>query len=700
MSIKRDILLRIYLAFFAVCLLGAAILAQAFRVQQFEGEHLVSLADSLTTDYMPIDAERGNIMSEDGRLLATSLPYFEVRADLNAQSLTKKIFNANVDSLAICLSRYKGEHGPGYYEQVLRSARASGNRYFLIARNVTYPELQQMRKWPLFRLGRYKGGMIAVQTNKRAMPYKMLAHRTIGYAREGVKPVGLEGSFDEQLAGVRGKRLMQRIAGGTWIPVNDDNEIMPEHGKDIITTLDINLQDVTESALLKALVKHDADHGCAVVMEVKTGKIRAIANLGLTNDGEYWETYNYAVGEAAEPGSTMKLAAMLAMLDDGYVDIDDSVDIEKGVTEFHKIKMYDSEKHDLRNVSVRNAFEISSNVGISKLVNKFYASRPDKYVEHLTDLMLDKKLELEIDGVGSPLVKHPSDKGWSGITLPWMSVGYEVKVTPLQMLMLYNAVANDGKMMKPYMVSEIQERGKTTQKFEEQVLVSKICSESTLKKLKLMLEGVVENGTAQHLKTKNYTFAGKTGTALIADKNKGYKGKLVYQASFAGYFPADNPIYSCIVVINAPKNGVYYGGYVAAPVFREIADKVVSNCIDMHEPANTREKFYADMLPNAKGGFRHDVSKLYETIGVSCNYDQDNEWIYAQQRDNSVDLMPRSVKEGIVPDVRGMGLRDALYLLENEGLRVRFIGKGKVKSQSVRYGTPSIRGSEIFLELG
>ncbi len=308
MSVKRAILLRVYLAFLAVCLLGAAILAQAFRVQRFEGAHLISLADSLTTDYKPIDAERGNIIAEDGRVLASSLPYYEIRADLNAEALTKNIFNEHVDSLAWYLSRFKGDRSKDYYEQVLRNARSSVNRYFLIAKNVTYPELQQMRKWPLFRLGRNKGGLIAVQTNKRSMPYKVLAHRTIGYAREGIKPVGLEGKFDEQLAGMRGKRLMQRIAGGTWIPVNDDNEIMPVHGKDVITTIDINLQDVAENALMKALQKHDADHGSVIVMEVKTGKIRAIANLGLTSEGEYWETMNYAVGEASEPGSTMKLA--------------------------------------------------------------------------------------------------------------------------------------------------------------------------------------------------------------------------------------------------------------------------------------------------------------------------------------------------------------------------------------------------------
>lgn len=699
MNIRRAILLRIYLAFLAICLLGIAILVRAFQIQQFEGGSLISLADSLTTDYLPIDAERGNILSEDGRVLASSLPYYEVRVDLNAEALTDKIFNANVDSLAWHLSRFKADNSKNHYLQILRNARSSGNRYFLIARNVTYPELHRIKTWPLFRLGRYKGGLIVIQTNKRTMPYQMLAHRTIGYVREGVKPVGLEGNFDKQLAGVRGKRLMQRIAGGTWIPVNDDNEIMPEHGKDVITTIDINLQDVSENALMNALRKHGAHHGCAVVMEVKTGRIKAIANLGMSESGDYWETYNYAIGEATEPGSTMKLAAILALLEDGYLDINDSVDLEKGHATYHNVRMVDSETHDLRKVTVKEAFEISSNVGISKIVTKYYGLNPGKYVEHLRDFHLDKKLDIELEGEAAPIIKSPEDKDWSGTTLPWMSVGYEMSITPLQILTLYNAVANDGKMMKPFLVSGIQERGKIIQKFEPQVLDDKICSERALKKSRQMLEGVVENGTASHLKTSSYSFAGKTGTARIADDNRGYYNQ-VYQSSFVGYFPADNPIYSCIVVVSAPKSGIYYGGYVAAPVFREIADKIFSNYIEMHDAANKRDKFYADVLPKAKSGYRSDVSTLYEQIGVSCNYSQNDEWVTPEQKDNSFELKQRNVAKGIVPDVRGMGLRDALFLLENQGIQVSFSGVGKVRAQSIKYGTKAYKGMEIFLELG
>ncbi len=699
MSIKRNILLRIYLAFFAVCLLGVAIVFRAYQIQQVEGVNLISIADSLTTDYKPIDAERGNILSEDGRLLATSLPYFEIRADFNSDALTDKLFFEQVDSLAWHITMFKGDRSISHYKQMLINAHRSGNRYLLIARNVTYPELQDIKTWPLFREGRYRGGLIAIQNNKRTMPYKLLAHRTIGYVREGVKPVGLEGSYDAHLTGTEGKRLMQRIAGGTWIPVNDDNEIMPENGKDIITTIDINLQDVAENALLKALRKHKAAHGSAVVMEVKTGKIRAIANLGSMSDGDYWEKYNYAIGEATEPGSTMKLAAMIALLEDGYVNLNDSVDLNKGTTEFHKMKMLDSEKHEFRNVSVQQAFEISSNVGISKLVSQHYGSQPSKFVERLRDLKIDQPVGVEIEGEVKPVIKHPKDKSWSGTTLPWMSIGYEMTLTPLQILTLYNAVANDGKMMKPYLVTEIQRYGKTVEQYMPIVLNDKICSAPTLKKVKSMLEGVVENGTANHLKSSNYSFAGKTGTARIANDDKGYKENLIYQASFVGYFPADNPVYSCIVVINSPKSGVYYGGYVAGPVFREIADKVFSNNTQMHEPGNKRETFQAELLPGAKSGYRHDVSTIYESLGISCNYSPDVEWVYVERKHNSFELREREIADGFIPDVRGMGLRDAVYLLENLGMNVRFSGVGKVKSQSIRYGTKAQRGMEITLEL-
>lgn len=696
MSIKKDIIWRIYLAFFAVCLLGVAIMVQTVRVQYVEGDHWRGLADSLTTAYKPIEAERGNLLSDDGRLLATSLPFFEVRVDLRSDAMTKEIFYDNVDSLAYYWAAKYPEHPKSYYLKKLKSARESGNRYFLIRKKVSYPDLQEIKAWPLFNRGRYKGGLIVLQKNRRVNPYKMLAHRTIGYKRDGIQPVGLEGSCDEYLSGLQGKRLMQKISGGTWIPVNDEDEISSENGKDVVTTIDINLQDVVENALLKAIEKHRADHGTAIVMEVKTGKIRAIANVGKMGDDTYWEKYNYAVGDAKEPGSTQKLASLMALLEDGYVDLSDSVDLENGRIKFYDRWMKDSDKHDLRNVTVQMAFEISSNTGVSKLVNQYYSHQPEKYVEHLRNFGLNQKVGLEIKGEAQPFIKEPTDIDWSGITLPWMSVGYELTQTPIQTLAFYNAIANDGYRVKPYLVQEIQQYGQTVEVFEPQVSKERICSKSTLEKSKVLLEGVVLRGTGDNLHTDHYGIAGKTGTAQVLKDGRYQK---VYQASFVGYFPADDPQYSCIVVVNAPRMGVYYGGWVAGPVFREIADKVYANSLLMHAQINNNKGYYEEKVPYLKAGNKVDAMTIYNMLGVSHSEDNGAEWVKCEQNDNAMNLADKEVEEGYIADVRGMGLRDALYLLENEGLDVSFEGRGKVRTQSILAGTKATKGRKIHLVL-
>ena len=697
-SIKRDIIWRIYLAFFFVCLAGIAIVAQTINIQVAQGEHWRSLADSLTTGYRSIEAERGNVFSEDGSLLATSLPFFEVRVDLNSEAMKDELFKENIDSLSIAMARFFKDKTAAQYKRQLIQARRNGARYHLITRKVTYPDLQQIKSWPLFREGRYKGGLITIQHNKRVNPFRMLAHRTIGYVRDDVQPVGLEGQFDDYLSGVKGKRLMQKISGGYWVPINDDNEISPQNGNDIVTTLDVNLQDVAEHALLEAVRKHHADHGSVIVMEVKTGKIKAIANIGRMNDEMYWEKYNYAIGEGTEPGSTFKLAAMIALLEDGFVDLNDSVDLENGAKRYYDRIMRDSEEHDYGNVTVQQAFEISSNVGISKLVNRYYTHKPEAFVRHLENIGLKQPTGIEIKGESQPYIKSPDMKEWSGITLPWMAVGYEVQLAPIQILQLYNAVANDGRMMKPYLVNEIQEYGQTVKKFKPTVVKEKICSDATLQNVQLMLEGVVENGTARNLRTSNYSIAGKTGTSQIADKKHGYRK--VYQSSFAGYFPADDPLYSCIVVINAPRSGVYYGSYVAGPVFREIADKVYSSNVDIHLALNRDETFYGNEVPRAKTGYAADVKTLYDALGISYSMPDETEWVYADVEDHSIALKERKIINGLVPNVVGMGLKDAVYLLENSGLEVRAVGKGKVRKQSLRIGSRVSRGEEIIIELG
>lgn len=696
MSIKRDILWRIYLAFFVFCAGGVAIVGKTFVIQMVEGEHWRSLADSTFTAYVPIDAERGNIFSEDGSLLATSLPYFEVRFDVNADGLSEKAFYDNVDGLAAKMATNFGERTKAEYKKYLIRARKSGKRYLLIRKNVTYPELQEIKAWPIFNLGRYKGGMIAIQHNKRVMPFKMLAHRTIGYVRSDIKPVGLEGGYDEELAGVRGKRLMQKIAGGTWIPVNEEDEIRSENGKDLVTTIDINLQDVVENSLMNAVRRHNADHGTCIVMEVATGKIKAIANIGKTGDDSYWEDYNYAVGEATEPGSTFKLASLLALLEDSHISISDSIDLELGQHEFYDRVMKDSEKHELRNVTVKHAFEVSSNVAFAKLIDQYYQHEPEKFIKHLERFGLFEKTGISIQGEAAPYIKRANDKHWSGVTLPWMAVGYELTLTPLQLLAFYNTIANDGYPVKPYLVEEIQKNGRTVKTMEPEVSKKRICSEATLANAKLLLEGVVENGTGSHLYTKGYTMAGKTGTSQILRDNR-YSRE--YQASFAGFFPADNPKYSCVVVINAPKNGVFYGGWVAGPVFREVADKIYARSLEMHQPENIAKTYVAGRIPYLKVGDKNDALTIYQGLGVECETNTDGQWVTFQREGNKMQVLEKKQVPNLVPNVKGMGLRDAVYLLENAGLKVSINGKGRVRDQSLSPGSRISKGSKIALEL-
>ena len=699
MSIKKDIIWRIGLAYLFMMLLGIAIAWKVFYIQTVEGQRYRSMADSISTRYMPVLAERGNIYSEDGRMLATSLPSFEIRMDMRADGLTNEIFFKHIDSLALSMAHLFGDKAYTDYKKLFSAARKRGDRYFLVKKNVTHPQLLEMKTFPIFRLGQYKGGLIVVQSNKRAYPYKELANRTIGYMRDAtVQPVGLEGSWNTQLTGIPGRRLMQRVSGGEFIPINDKNEIEPQNGKDIITTLDVNLQDVAEHALLKTLVTNDADHGCVVVMDVKTGAIKAIANLGRTEQGTYWEDYNYAVGESHEPGSTFKLASLLALLDDGYVDIEDTVDVEKGIHQFWSQTMRDAERHNLSRITVRSAFAHSSNVGISKLVEQHYNKDPEKYLQHLRALGLDKKLNIEIPGEQQPYIKNTKDKRFTRYSLPWMSVGYEIQISPLQMLTLYNAVANNGVMMKPYLVKQIQEYGLPVKEFEPVVLNKKICKDKTLQSLQVILKEVVDSGTARNLRNPNYSVAGKTGTAQIADEKHGY-GTRVYQSSFVGYFPAENPLYSCIVVVNAPSKGVYYGAAVAAPVFKEIADKVFATDLDV-QPAvgllagNTLQK------PVAKAGSKSDLLYVCKALGISNHAQGDHPWVTVESgTDFRLTGLAIPEKKGVVPDVKGMGLRDALYLLEECGLQVNVSGAGAVWSQSIAPGAAFEKGQSISIAL-
>ena len=709
MNIKNEVLVRVYVVFVVVVLAAIGIFAKAVQISYIDGDRWRATGDSLYVKYKTVEADRGNIMAEDGSFLATSLPFFEIRFDPNSTAMSDEDFDENIDSLAYCLATYvDNTYTIGGMYTYLVEERNRGARNVLIKRKATFTQMEMIKKFPLFRKGQYRGGLIVHRLSERKKPFGILARRTIGSVREGYKPVGLEGQFNKILAGKEGKKLMQR-AGSAWIPINDLTEIEPVIGDDITTTIDINLQDITERALIRAFEYHEAKEGTAVLMEVKTGAIKAIANLSRGEDGKsYGEFYNHAVGKTLEPGSTFKLASIMALIEDGHVDLYDSIDIQKGEAQFYEEIMVDASRESfvLDTTTVKRAFEISSNVGLAKLVDKHYNqnNQAGKFIERLKSFNLHIPTGIEIAGEGKPLIKeaYSEEQDWSGITVPWMSIGYEMTITPLQLLNFYNSVANDGMMMKPYLVSQIQRYGETIEHFKPTVIDRSIASKETIQKAQILLEAVVESGTAISLRSDHYKIAGKTGTAQINYKKfDRRKENIKYRASFAGYFPADNPKYSCIVVITEPKKNGIYGGEVAGPVFREISDKCMATRTELYIPLNEKPqpKWTNRRLPDLNVGEVSDFEVLLNDLKLPYQNEVEASWTsISTEGSDTMKLYTRYLPEEEVPNVVGMGLRDALYVLENRGLKVVVSGVGKVSLQSIRSGTP-IKGQTIRLTL-
>ncbi len=693
---KSDILGRGYLVFAGFILFALAIIGRVGYLQLVEGEKWKSKADSLTLSYRTISPLRGNIYASDGSLLATSLPRYDVHLDLMAPGITKDVFKEQLDSLALGLSRTLGDKSKNEYLQLLKQARRDGDRFFLLKRNVSYAQQKALRTLPIFRLGKNKGGLIIDQLSRREKPFKLLAARTIGYkmSNQEVVPVGIEGAFDTDLKGRTGKRLMQRIAGNVLKPVNSENEIEPLDGSDVVTTIDLNLQDVAENALMQQLQKHDAAMGCAILMEVATGHIKAIANLKRKDDVDtYVEDYNYAIGQSTEPGSTFKLATLMAAMEDGYINLNDSTDTFGGVIQLAGgIKLKDSHDGGYGRISVKKAFAVSTNVGISRVIAQHYNKDPQKFIDRLRAMHVAEPLELQLSGEGKPRLKNTTDKDWSKVSLPFISIGYESTMTPLQLLTFYNAVANDGKMVQPLIVKEIRNKGTITKSFPTRVIADSICSQSTIRMAREMLEEVVKTGTANHIKHAQYSIAGKTGTAQIAQGAVGYKnGQKKYQASFCGYFPADEPRYSCIVVVYAPSKGDYYGASIACPVFKEIADKAYALDIKMHKEVEPAADSLFAGLPPVKAGRGQISSVSAKKLNVQYAGPATG-WVNQQTK-------PFTPEEAKIPNVVGMGLRDALYLLESQGLQVKPVGRGAVVRQSLQPGAKFQKGQQIVIEL-
>lgn len=618
--------------------------------------------------------------------------------------MSGETWTRGIDGLSQGLSRYLGVRSASGWKSVITAARKRGDRYFLVQKRVDYATLKKIKELPIFREGQFRGGLVAQPENRRILPNDELAARTIGYLNQGTEGtrVGLEGSFDKELAGKNGMVVKQRLTGGDWIIVNNGESIEARDGHDIQTTIDIDLQDVASSALEKQLRRHNAHHGCAVLMEVSTGDVRAIANLERADDGSYHETYNYAIAESTEPGSTFKLASLMAAIEDGVVDTGDIVDTGDGTVRFYNKIVRDTKEGGYGKITVKEVFEYSSNVGTSMIINENYKDNPKAFVNRLYAMKLNQPLDVQIKGEGKPLIRYPGDKFWSGLSLPMMSHGYEVQMTPLQTLTFYNAVANNGKMMRPRFVTAILNNGSVVESFGTEVIINSIASRSTIRKARAMMEGVVEKGTAMNLKNPEYRIAGKTGTAQIAMNNQGYRRKITYQASFVGYFPAENPLYSCIVVVNAPSNGVYYGNIVAGSVFKEISDKVYATTFyrDYRAENNSgKEKEMKGLVPEAGNGLRADINEVLGELDVRYRKTSKEEWVATRENGDTIRLVGVDVTKGLVPDVRGMSLRDAVYLIENAGLKVKYSGKGRVLRQSPQHGARVYEGSVVSLDM-
>ncbi|PZR26041.1 MAG: peptidoglycan glycosyltransferase [Citrobacter freundii] len=708
METRRDILWRVYVSFLGIVVLSVLILGKAFYIQRFEGEHWRSMSDSMHQRIVELDADRGTIYSEDGQMLSTSLPQFDIYLDFQADGLRDKngkVFRENVDSFSIVMSKFFGDKSSSQYKAELREGYRKKSRYYPLKKKLSFEEYKAFRQFPLVKLGRNKSGVIVEESSKRLSPFGLLANRTIGLSREHIasngkvkkQNVGLERSYDSLLTGQKGQRLVRYASGGA-IPI-DGFEVEPENGKDIYTTLDVNIQDISETALLGMMEKSEALYGTAIVMETKTGKIKAMANLGRRPDGSYWEDDNYAL-RVTEPGSTIKLVTLLAILEKGTSKLDDLVEVgSAGQMIVGPRNVNDAERAPKPVLSVKECFAHSSNVGMSKLAYKAFAQNPKEFRDYLHKYHMDTPSPIDLSNIPKPRVASLDRNSGGMMNMITMSFGYAVQVSPLHTLTLYNAIANNGKMMKPYLVSSIRQDGIMVKQFEPTVVEESITKPEVIAAARKSMEAVVTEGTGKPaFKDMTFPIAGKTGTAHVADGNiKYYDG--VYQASFVGYFPANDPQYTCIVVIRSkPHAAIHYGGTLAGPVFKEIATKLYSMYVNKTEPVQWIPKKDSTMFFYA--GNTEDIRTVYKTldIGVIDSAAQGN-WSSVYAANYKPVIKGAGVKQQQMPNVRGMGLKDALFLLESMGLKVSVQGKGKVTSQSVAAGTAVAKGMQVVIEL-
>ena len=664
---QNNILNKLYFISGCMFVFALMVVYNLTKIQFVNGDSYRALAEKRTLKDVVIPANRGNVYSLNGNLLATSVPKYDIRIDLVTS--TTQNFEMFLGGLCDSLSNFN-KSSKSELQKQLRKARENKNRYFLLASNLDYSDYLRFRSFPLLKLGSFRGGLIVEQKTKRDYPLGGIAQRSIGYERmdtQGyITRVGIDGAFGEKyLRGVNGKRLKQSIGKGQWKPIDDFNQTEPKDGYDVYTTIDVNIQDIAHHALLEQLEIYKADHGSVVVMETKTGEIRAISNLGRNLEGNYYERLNYAIGESHEPGSTFKLMALAVALEDQKIDTTSIVDTKGGVLSFYGNKVRDSKKGGYGKISVAEAFEVSSNTGVVSAVHEAYKKNPSLFVDGLYRMNLRDSLGLALVGEGKSIIPDPRIKNnrWSGIALQWMAYGYGVSFTPLQTLTFYNAIANDGKMVKPRFLKEVKAIDQSVEVFETEVINAQICKPATIKKLQALLKNVVEkpHGTAHGLYSENFSMAGKTGTC---QKNYSSKDQLNYISTFSGYFPSDSPKYSCIVVIHEPdKNVGYYGADVSGPVFKKIAQKIYTDAPSMD---------FIDNINQTSEAVENQFQAYYKLARAATN---------------------------IMPDLKGMPAMDAIAILENMGLKVTTIGDGIVEKQSLVSGQKVKPNTNIVLEL-
>lgn len=705
-NIKQDIIQRADHIFYLVIVLAVSVMIRLVYLQYFhqdvKGKFWRERVAATLIQRDTIRAMRGNIFANDGRLLATSLPTYVVGID---PTLAKPAYFADkVDSLAQTLAGIYRDRSARDYAGVIRDARKHKRRYVLLNhRRITFQERKILLKAPFFRSTakvNARGGVLRAYY-ERYHPFNRMAERTIGNldAKTGRGLIGLEASFQPELAGRNAVGLVEVLAGGVRKPVNDGPDMKPEPGMDLYTTIDVNYQDIAESALHETLEKYKAAKGSVVVMEVATGEIRAMANLTRTRAGNYVENFNHALAGGNDPGSTFKLATMMALMEEKAISLNQMVQTGTHAVRYNGIWITDSNGGGSGPLTAREVFEKSSNIGTHLLMRSYFYKRPELYCQYLSRFHLTQPTGIHMKGEAMPLVRNPDMKGWSRPSITSMSYGYEMQLTPLQMLTFYNAVANDGYWVRPLLVKQIKLADELVEENKPYVSPTPFCSKETIRKAHELLRGVVAHGTAKHIDNPYYEIAGKTGTAQKIIGGLYQRGR--YYTSFIGYFPADKPKYSMIVVVDNPhqgeNGGSLYAGAVSAPVFKAVADRIVAYDIRMHAPMKTSNA-QPQSTTNVVAGYADDLHTISATLGIKSEPAVEG-WV---ETTPSGRWKSRPTRQDQVPDVRGLSLRDALFLLENRGFRVQVEGKGKVKQQSVDPGIEiaEITGKLITLRLG